>query len=460
MGMKRTRKRRKNIQIGSHRVQTSRLVILVACLVCLLTGIGYGGYQGCEYIHRKLGHRKAVQLEDGTEIPFVKLETLRDEIQDVLCIKNLKHLRTDIQTYMFNNQLNDLKDQIGSYLKEHNVDESKIAWAVQDLSTGAYTESDNANENFTAASTYKLPLAMLWYEKVQEGSASMTDTFSLTERMLEKEDNENPDQPIGRKYRLGDRIPLSELLEGAALYSDNIAGHILFENLGGYSAYKVAALKYSDTLQAKEFTGTDNVLNPHYTMNLMNYLYNHPGTFDDLKYWLYAAFPYSFLNHNAPYGYVQKVGNIEEVRNAVGLMPGEFPYSVSVYSCIDSKEGEAIIGDIGTICYNYFQNKYNSGFYDSSSTEEKQEKSNMNVQESALAPYAVSGWSGGSVYDAFQNKDKKNQDGNQSQQSDPAIEQTGDQQNAAGETPEAPAENTADEQTDPQGAENTGDQNQ
>lgn len=38
------------------------------------------------------------------------------------------------------------------------------------------------------------------------------DTFELTEKMLEKEDTENPDQPIGRKYRQ-DRIPLSNSLK-------------------------------------------------------------------------------------------------------------------------------------------------------------------------------------------------------------------------------------------------------
>lgn len=459
MGMKKKREKTLRRKTASRRLNQKRLNILLASAAAVVVLAGFGGYKTYEYFHEKSRIRKPVVLEDGQELPFVDLQNLREEVTDVFTMKNLGHLKTDIQTFLFNNQLNDLKDQINSYLKENNVDTSKIAWAVQDLSTNAYTESDNAHQNFIAASTYKLPLCMLWYEKVQDGTASMSDTFELTEKMLEKEDTENPDQPIGRKYRLGDRIPLSELLEGTALYSDNIAGHILFENLGGYVNYKVQALKYTDTLQDKDFTSGKNVLNPHYTMNLVNYMFNHPGTFDDLKFWLYAALTDNFLNKAAPLGYIQKIGNNEEVRNAIGLMPGAFPYSVSVYSAIDEKEGEKIIGDIGLICYNYFSDKYNSGFYDESLLEGNLQKSHMNVQTASLAEYASSDYTGGSVYDPFQKDLKKkdqDQDQNQNQDAnaqnpapadpnqpaDPNAAQTNpDQQNPEANPEQTPAEN-------------------
>lgn len=415
MGTKHSKNSTGSKRKRSRRINYKRLAVVGVCALTLAGALVYGGYKAYSFVDYKLNGRKPIVLESGEELPFIDLYSLRAEIQDVMTMKNLKHLRSDIQTFMFNNQLSDLKDQINAYLTENQIDSSKIAWAVQDLTTNAYTESDNAHQNYTAASTYKLPLSMLWYEKVQDGSAKMDDTFELTERMLEKEDTENPDQPIGRKYRLGDRIPLSELLEGAALYSDNIAGHILFENLGGYTAYKTQALKYSDTLQDKEFTSSQNVLNPHYTMNLVNYMWNHPGTFDELKYWLYCAIQGNFLNRSAQLGYIQKIGNIEEVRNAIGLMPGEFPYSVSVYSSIDAKKGEEVIGDIGLICYNYFLNKYNSGFYDPAQLEGNLEKSNMAYKESALAPYATSSWTGGSVYDAFQKDEKKDENQSDSQ---------------------------------------------
>lgn len=434
--MQPNQKRRKK-----RKVNYIRLGALACAGLITLSGIGYGAYAAA---HHFFGRKnEPILLENGEELRRVDLYTLKPEIQDVIDLKNLHTLKTEIQTYMFNNQLSDLKEEINSYLKDNNIDPTKISWAVQDLSTNAYTESDNSQTNFTAASTYKLPLTMLWYEKVQDGSASMSDTFQLTEKMLEKEDEENPDQPIGRKYKIGDRIPLSELLEAAALYSDNIAGHILFENLGGYSNFKKEALKYSDTLQDKQFTSNENVLNTHYTMNLVNYLYNHPDAFGDLKFWLYAAAQNFFLNKNYPYGYIQKIGNNEEVRNAIGLMNGPFPYSVSVYSCIDAKEGEVVIGDIGEICYNYFQNKYNSGFYDESQLEAKAAKGAMNVQTATLSPYASSDFTGTSIAEM---EERQKLEEEQKQEEQPTI-----QDPAAEEAPEdvqQPAEEPAPDQTE------------
>lgn len=172
MGMKKKREKTLRRKTASRRLNQKRLNILLASAAAVVVLAGFGGYKTYEYFHEKSRIRKPVVLEDGQELPFVDLQNLREEVTDVFTMKNLGHLKTDIQTFLFNNQLNDLKDQINSYLKENNVDTSKIAWAVQDLSTNAYTESDNAHQNFIAASTYKLPLCMLWYEKVQDGTAS------------------------------------------------------------------------------------------------------------------------------------------------------------------------------------------------------------------------------------------------------------------------------------------------
>lgn len=444
MSTKKKNLKSRNVRFRGKKINLYRSSIVVLCGLCALTALGVLGWNGYRYAHQSLFGRKPIVLENGETLTPVNLQELKPEVQDVLDMKNLKHLRSDIQTYMFNNQLSDLKDQINNYLAENNIDPSDISWAVQDLSTGAYTESDNASENFAAASTYKLPLCMLWYEKIADGTASMTDTFVLTDNMLEKEDEENPDQPIGRKYKIGDKIPLSELLEAAALYSDNIAGHVLFENLGGYSAYKTMALKYSDKLQDKDFTdGSKNVLNAHYMMNLVNYLYNTPGTFNDLKFWLREAATGFFLNMNYPLGYIQKIGNLEEVRNAVGLMTGQFPFSISIYSKIGASEGEKVIGDLGLMVYDYFLNKYDSGFYDPTLYDRNVELSQISSLVSVLSPYADSDFNGESIAEIEKRKEeeKKQQAAQQN-----AAEQT---QPDPTQTPAESADPAAETQPDP-----------
>lgn len=344
------------------KVHKKNLTILVACAAAIIALVGAGAYWVVSSIE---DHKAQQALAEENQQKLERLADLRTEAGDVLSVKRLTHLKSDVQTYLFNNQLNDLRKLINSYFEENKIDPSKVAYAIQDLTTDAFIESDNALTNYPAASTYKLPLTMLWYEMVKNGSVSPDMKLEFTEKMREDEDGENPNQPIGKMHKVGDQIKVSELMEAAALYSDNIAGHMLFENMGGYSAFKTAALKYARNQQDSEFTDYKNTLNPDYTMDLAHALFNdQTGTWDDLKYWLYHAYMDGFLNRNQEYGFVQKIGNLDEVRNVIGYLPGDAPFSISVYSSIGADEGEKMIGDLATICVNYFNDKYASGFYE------------------------------------------------------------------------------------------------
>lgn len=344
------------------KIQKKNLLIVVVAVACVVGLISSAGFWTVSSIQK---HQKKQEVAAQDEQKITELKDLKVQVQDILSIKYLAHLKSDIQTFLFNNQLSDLQDQINQYFEENNIDQTKVAYAIQDLTTDAYVESDNARENYPAASTYKLPLSMLWYEMIQSGAANPENKLEYTEKMREDEDGENPNQPIGKMHKIGDQIRLAEVLEAAALYSDNIAGHMLFENLGGYSAFKSMALKYARNQQAQEFTDYKNILNPDYTMDLAHALFNdQTGTWDDLKYWLYRAYMGGFLNRNQEYGFVQKIGNNQEVRNVIGYLPGNAPFSISIYSSIGADEGEKMIGDLGSICVDYFTKKYESGFYD------------------------------------------------------------------------------------------------
>lgn len=263
------------------------------------------------------------------------------------------------------NSLADLEAQIDEYLTSHNYDKSKVSWAVQDLVTLEIAESDNSRENFTAASTYKLPVCVYYYEEIAAGRINPSDQLEYTEEMREDEDDENLNQPIHRKYKVGDKIPIDELLEAALLYSDNIAGHMLYSHMGGYQEFKEIVAKYSDVPQAQSFfEETSNSLNADYMMRLLNHIYFTPGTFNDLKYWLQYTAPSTFLNRTMQYTYIQKIGNINSVRNAVGIYNGMTPFTISIYTDISKKDGMDILADLGELVYNYFKNRYESGFYD------------------------------------------------------------------------------------------------
>ncbi len=279
-------------------------------------------------------------------------------------VAQLVNLKQVIEENHQENSLYDLKQQITAYLAEHNYDPTKVSWSIQDLITQEIVQSSNAKQNFTAASTYKLPLCVYYYEEIARGNIKPSDTLEYTEEMREEEDDENLNQPIHRKYKVGDKIQIDELLEAALLYSDNIAGHMLYEHIGGYDKFKEIVAQYTDQPQTEDFfSEQSNVINADYMMRLLNYVYNTPTIFNDLKFWLqYTAYD-TFLNRDVPGTYIQKIGNIDEVRNAVGISNGLAPFTLSIYSCISKTDGMNLLADIGKICLEYFQNRYNSNYY-------------------------------------------------------------------------------------------------
>lgn len=357
------------------RKKKSRYNKLIAVCVAGAIAIGACGYLGVMGIRAIAGLFKpdTTQTAQASSQSSLSQSSLESSIEssivhtdaiDTDAIDSLKNMKAAISSGIDTSELNDLKAQIEAYLSEHQIDTSKISWAVQDLTTGTFIESSNAREDFTAASTYKLPLCMYYYEEIAAGRINPNDTLLYSEAMREDEDKENLNQPIHRKFKVGDQIQIDELLEAALLYSDNIAGHMLYENLGGYSKFKQIVTKYSPIEQSPQFTSDRyNVLNADYMMRLLNIIYNTPGTFNDLKYWLQHASLETYLNRSLPAVYIQKIGNINEVRNAGGISNGNAPFSLSIYSSIGKHEGQDVIADLGVLCYNYFNNKFASGYY-------------------------------------------------------------------------------------------------
>ena len=98
-------------------------------------------------------HREKKEITTQNIEKVTSLKDLKSQVQDILSIKSLSHLKADIHTFLYNNQLSDLQDQIQQYFTDNNIDQSKVAYAIQDLTTDAYLESDNARENLPAAST-------------------------------------------------------------------------------------------------------------------------------------------------------------------------------------------------------------------------------------------------------------------------------------------------------------------
>ena len=243
--------------------------------------------------------------------------------------------------------LKPLKKELDKYLKENEIDPQEIGYVVIGLLSG---ESIGENENtyFYAASTYKLPLAMVWYEKINDQEAK------LDEELVFLEDTYEEGGHIGTDYAYGSSISIQELLEAMIIESDNSAAHILYENLGGWPAFKKELKKFDPTQKIDEkYISYDNEFTPKNMGNILKYFYSHKDEFEKLLKDLKKSKPGEFLDRNLNVYFPQKYGSYDYSYNAAGINFNTHPYAI-VIDTVLGDYGEVVIGDMNEIVYSYF----------------------------------------------------------------------------------------------------------
>ncbi len=246
---------------------------------------------------------------------------------------------------------------VDTYLIEEGIEDNVGIYIHNFESDFVYTK--NSDVYFTAASTYKLPLVMLYYEFINSGEYSMDTMFQYKESHFE------PGGVICDMYVVGDIISLKELLECVILYSDNTGAHILFDNLeytdedgytAGWIAYKEAITKYSDQSYEPIFFSYDNIMSANYANDTLTYLYTNSDEFETLVSHLEQAMPIQYLNANIPEVEIQKYGSYLSATNSIGLVMEGSPYAISIFTSL-GVDGERHIGNINEIAYTYFNGK-------------------------------------------------------------------------------------------------------
>lgn len=240
----------------------------------------------------------------------------------------------------------DLAKDIETYFQENGIDHEKVAYCITDLEHNI-KYSMNEKDEFIAASIYKLPLAMLYYDKVNDGEYTLDSTFTYSGYMHEDAG------VISSNYGIGSQIPLSDLLDDLIEYSDNDAGHILYENLGGWKEYKEAMTKYTDSISENYYT-EDNVSTANTMNDVVTYLYEHKEDYKDLIENMEKAEPGEYLDRDTQLSMPQKYGMYDSALNSVGFVECNTPYSIVVLTDLGDK-GADVMANINRIAYEHFK---------------------------------------------------------------------------------------------------------
>lgn len=239
-----------------------------------------------------------------------------------------------------------LAKDIEAYFQENGIDHEKVSYCITDLEHNI-KYSMNEKDEFIAASIYKLPLAMLYYDKVNEGEYTLDSTFTYSGYMHEDAG------VISSDYGIGSQVPLSDLLNDLIIYSDNDAGHILYENLGGWKEYKEAMTKYTDSISENYYT-MDNVTTANTMNDVVTYLYDHKEDYKGLIKNMEEAEPGEYLDRDTQLSMPQKYGMYDSALNSVGFVECNTSYSIVVLTSLGDK-GADVMANINRIAYEHFK---------------------------------------------------------------------------------------------------------
>ena len=214
---------------------------------------------------------------------------------------------------------------INQIMIENNLNENNFFFFYYNIEEKKYYFY-NENTYFTAASTIKVPVAMLYYDKIAEGELSLSDTL-----LYNSNDYEAGDGSTAADYSVGERIPVSYLLEQTIVNSDNTALNILVHSMG-YKKCKEELTKYSDVEIAEEFYSS-NIANVSYYYDVLQHLYENSDKYSELIEYMKISSGGEYLKANLPqYEVAHKYGSYDGYIHDYGIIYGENTYLIGVFT--------------------------------------------------------------------------------------------------------------------------------
>lgn len=241
-----------------------------------------------------------------------------------------------------------LEKLVDRYLSDQQIDAENLAIGYVNLSTGE-TYYQNETVWFTAASTYKLPLNMLYEEMINDKTLQEDSTLRYCTNCYEEGGG-----TTDYYYSVGSAVPLSFLMEQSLVHSCNTASHILFENLGGWRVFREMATKYSkDTVYPDDYYSVyHNETTARYLLDTAAYLYAHRKEYAIVIEHLKNAMPQQYLKTYVEYPIAQKYGLLDSYRNVVGIVYTPTPYATVILTH-GLADGEKTIAELNAVIAHY-----------------------------------------------------------------------------------------------------------
>ena len=221
------------------------------------------------------------------------------------------------------------------YIQNKKINGNNISIAYYNTVSGAQYLW-NGDKYFTAASIYKLPLNMYYYELEAAGEVSPNARFG--------------------------GYPLSYCHKQSLQYSNNELSQAMRVGLGTVREYKTKIAKYGG-VPAEELPDiyySGNYFNTAFILNTLKVLYDRSDFFSDAIQFLKDAHPGKWFEtrlRDSECTVAQKYGWLSSnhtYAHTAGIVYADEPFLLVVFTQ-DVSGGEKVPGDIARICYDYTQ---------------------------------------------------------------------------------------------------------
>lgn len=310
--------KREQIKQRAKKQIAQRLIILVICLICIVILIQTQN----ENREVSASQDKSVEQQEAENQEQEETEENQENNAD----SSNEESQTETQEVPTTpTEDEEIKTLIAEIKTANNLTADNFAFFYYNPQTQKYY-FDNQDKYFKGASTVKVPVAMIYYDKIKNGELTEESTLQYT-----SDDYEAGGGTTASKYKVGNYIPISFLLEQSIINSDNTAVNILIDGIG-YRKCRELMAQYSDEEFIADFY-TSNLTKASFGFDIINHIYQNQENYQELiGYMKQSSFGEYLKKYISEYDVAHKYGSYAGNVHDYGIVFADSPYLIGVYT--------------------------------------------------------------------------------------------------------------------------------
>ena len=291
-----------------------RLIILVICLICIVI------------IIQTQNENREVSASQDKSVEQQEAENQEQEENEGSNTDSSEESETEVEEEPVTpTEDEEIKTLIAEIKTANNLTADNFAFFYYNPQTQKYY-FDNQDKYFKGASTVKVPVAMIYYDKIKNGEFTLESTLQYT-----SDDYEAGGGTTASTYSVGDYIPISFLLEQSIINSDNTAVNILIDGIG-YRKSRELMAQYSDEEFIDDFY-TSNLTKASFGFDIINHIYQNQENYQELiGYMKQSSFGEYLKKYISEYDVAHKYGSYAGNVHDYGIVFADSPYLIGVYT--------------------------------------------------------------------------------------------------------------------------------